>query len=121
MALISEEVTQLYPRLLSDGDLDRPLVVDLDGTLFKTDMAWESMLKSCKKSPFQFVKSFGTLMMGRNHFKRILADQTEICPAMYRVSEDVLQFLRRQKSAGRRLILATGATESVTKAVLRAY
>ena len=32
-----------------------PLVVDLDGTLIKTDLLWESLARLLRRNPFQLV------------------------------------------------------------------
>lgn len=112
---------RMSPISSSAEDLERPLVVDLDGTLFKTDMAWELLLSCFLKHPFRFLRSIGELIKGLNHFKKYVAGQTEIDLSKYPISQDVIQFLAKQKSFKRRLILATGATDAVANAVLRAY
>jgi hypothetical protein len=55
--------------------LSRPLVVDLDGTLIRTDMLVESASQFLIQNPFQFFKSLLWLLRGKTVLKAELAER----------------------------------------------
>ncbi|HEX5398170.1 MAG TPA: hypothetical protein VFY06_03885, partial [Verrucomicrobiae bacterium] len=84
-----------------------PLVVDLDGTLIKTDMLWESIARLLRRNPFSIVQILFWWTRGRAFLKRKLVQRVQVNPATLPFNEPFLKFLRGQKSAGRKLVLAT--------------
>jgi apolipoprotein N-acyltransferase len=86
-----------------------PLVVDLDGTLIKTDLLWESLARLLRRNPFQVFPILFWWMRGRAFLKKQLVRRVEIDPAALPYHKSFLEFLRGQKSAGRKLILATAS------------
>src|SRR5208282_3438587 len=86
-----------------------PLCVDLDGTLIKTDLLWESLAQLLRRNPFQFFPVLVWWTRGRAFLKQQLARRVSIDPALLPYNEPFLAFLREQKSAGRQLVLATAS------------
>src|SRR5277367_5637712 len=86
-----------------------PLVVDLDGTLIKTDLLWESLARLLRRNPFQILQVLFWWMRGRAFLKQQLVRRVNIDPATLPYHEKFLAFLREQKSAGRKLVLATAS------------
>ena len=87
-----------------------PLVVDLDGTLIKNDLLWESLARLLRRNPFQlFPVLFWWITRGRAFLKKQLAARVAIDPATLPFNEPFLAFLREQKKAGRKLVLATAS------------
>ena len=86
-----------------------PLVVDLDGTLIRTDMMWESLKRLLAKNPFALFAVLFWWTRGRAFLKHQLAARVTINPATLPYHEPFLAFLREQKSGGRKLILATAS------------
>jgi len=87
-----------------------PLVVDLDGTLIKTDLLWESLARLLRRNPFQlFPVLFWWTTRGRAFLKKQLAARVTIAPPALPYNEPFLAFLREQKRAGRKLVLATAS------------
>jgi apolipoprotein N-acyltransferase len=86
-----------------------PLVVDLDGTLIKTDMLWESLAHLLRRNPFWLFAVLFWWTHGRACLKQQLARRVKIDPATLPYHEKFLAFLREQKSAGRKLVLATAS------------
>ncbi len=87
-----------------------PLVVDLDGTLIKTDLLWESLARLLRRNPFQlFPVLFWWTTRGRAFLKKQLAARVTIDPAALPFNQPFLAFLREQKRAGRKLVLATAS------------
>jgi apolipoprotein N-acyltransferase len=94
-----------------------PLVVDLDGTLIKTDLLWESIARLLRKNPFALFAILFWWTRGRAFLKKQLAARVQIDPATLPYNEPFLNFLREQKSAGRKIILATASDLQMAKPV----
>ena len=86
-----------------------PLCVDLDGTLIKTDLLWESLARLLRRNPFQLLPVLFWWARGRAFLKRQLVRRVTIDPAALPYHEPFLAFLREQKAAGRKLILVTAS------------
>jgi apolipoprotein N-acyltransferase len=86
-----------------------PLSVDLDGTLIKTDLLWESLARLLRQNPLAVLAVLFWWIRGRAFLKHQLARRVTIDPAALPYNEPFLNFLREQKSAGRKLILATAS------------
>lgn len=94
-----------------------PLVVDLDGTLIAADLLWESFFLLLRKNPlYLFLVPFW-LMSGVARLKSEIASRTDIDPVNLPYRTPVLEMLRREKKAGRRLVLATGSPQKFAKAI----
>lgn len=87
----------------------RPLVVDLDGTLIKSDMLVESFSALMHASPLQWPAALSALMQGRAAFKAHLAGEVTIDPATLPLNPALLAYLKAQRAAGRRIYLASAA------------
>jgi 4-hydroxybenzoate polyprenyltransferase len=94
-----------------------PLCVDLDGTLVATDTLYEGLLALLRQSPLDLVSAGWCLLEGKAHFKRRVAEAAQLDPATLPYSPELLDYLKSEKAAGRRLYLATGADESTARAV----
>ena len=94
-----------------------PLVVDLDGTLIKTDLLWESLARLLRRNPFSLFAILFWWMRGRAFLKQQLARRVKIDPATLPFNEPFLAWLREQKSAGRKIILATASDLQMAKPV----
>ncbi len=96
-----------------------PLVVDLDGTLTPTDTLVESALLLAKRSPLDLLRLPLWLARGREVMKSELARRVSLAPDQLPYREDLLDYLRREKAAGRALVLATAAHQSIADGVAR--
>ncbi|MEM9781139.1 MAG: UbiA family prenyltransferase [Pseudomonadota bacterium] len=99
------------------GTGDRPLVVDLDGTLIAGDMFLEQCLLALKGGPAAWGGMAGAFTSGIASAKAWCADHTRIDPATLPFRAEVLDWLRGEHARGRRLILATAADRKVADAV----
>jgi len=86
-----------------------PLVVDLDGTLIRTDLLWESLARLLRRNPFAIFQVLFWWTRGRAHLKQQLTQRVTIDPTTLPYHEKFLTFLSEQKAAGRKLILATAS------------
>jgi apolipoprotein N-acyltransferase len=94
-----------------------PLVVDLDGTLIKTDLLWESIARLLRRNPFALCAIVLWWTRGRAFLKRKLAARVQVDPASLPFHQPFLKFLREQKATGRKLVLATASDLQMAKPV----
>src|ERR1039457_4240820 len=94
-----------------------PLVVDLDGTLIKTDLLWESLARLLRRNPLRIFHVLFWWARGRAFLKKRLAALVRIAPATLPYNEPFLNFLREQKAGGRKIILATASDLQMAKPV----
>ncbi len=86
-----------------------PLVVDLDGTLLRTDLMWESLARLLRRNPLAIFQIVFWWARGRAWLKQKLAARIQIDPATLPFNEKFLAWLRTEKAYGRKLILATAS------------
>ena len=96
---------------------NKPLCVDLDGTLIATDSLWESVLLLFRTWQI-FLLPFW-LIRGRAYLKYKIAQHVSLNVATLPYYENVLKFLQDEKQKGRVLVLATAAHESIAQAVAK--
>ncbi len=94
-----------------------PLVVDLDGTLIKTDLLAETASAFLIKNPFHFFKLLLWLIEGKAVLKARLAQSTHIDAAALPYNPGLLNWLREEKANGRRIVLATASHRLLAKQV----
>jgi len=94
-----------------------PLCVDLDGTLIKTDLLWESLARLLRRNPLWLLPVLFWWARGRALLKQRLARRVAIDPASLPYKQPFLAFLREQKNAGRKLILATASDRDMAMPV----
>lgn len=94
-----------------------PLCVDLDGTLIKKDLLFESLARLLKQKPWLLLMVPLWCLQGRAALKRKIAQQVSIDVGCLPYNCRLLDWLRDQKSANRRLLLATATEESVAKQI----
>jgi 4-hydroxybenzoate polyprenyltransferase len=97
-------------------DQDVPLCVDLDGTLIRTDLLLETALALVRRNPLYLFCFPFWLCRGRAHLKREIAARSHIHVAALPYDERVLDWLREQGSARRR-ILCTASDQHLADAV----
>jgi 4-hydroxybenzoate polyprenyltransferase/phosphoserine phosphatase len=96
---------------------DKPLCIDLDGTLVRTDTFLESILLLLGRNPFLLFPLLAWLVRGKAYFKARVAERTALDPALLPYSAELLEFLRQERARGRRLVLATASNEQFAQRV----
>ena len=94
-----------------------PLVVDLDGTLIRTDMLHESALMVFRDNPLDVLRFPFWLSRGKAVLKRYLTDRTDFDPNCLPYNHDLLDWLKQQRAQGRKLILCTASDLSIATAI----
>ncbi|MBX3609026.1 MAG: UbiA family prenyltransferase [Hydrogenophaga sp.] len=96
---------------------DRPLYVDLDGTLTPSDTLHESVMLFIRQHPVNLLRMIGWLPRGKAGFKRALADAVTPDPAALPWRTDFIDFLRAEHARGRTLVLASAADARIGQRV----
>lgn len=90
---------------------NKPLVVDLDGTLVRADLQVESLFAHLGADPLHLLSLPLALSRGGARFKTEIARQTSIDAAHLPYDERVLSLIRDARAGGRRVYLASTSNE----------
>jgi 4-hydroxybenzoate polyprenyltransferase/phosphoserine phosphatase len=88
---------------------ERPLCVDLDGTLVKSDTLVDSLMVLARRHPTVFLRAPLWALKGKAHLKSQVASVVTLDVAHLPYNRPLLDYLREEHAAGRKLYLATGA------------
>ncbi|QDZ02958.1 UbiA family prenyltransferase [Nitratireductor mangrovi] len=103
-----------------DARTDRnaiPLAVDLDGTLIATDLLWEGLFLLLRKQPLAIFLVPFWLLKGPARLKAEIAARVDIDAASLPYRGELVDRLRKEREAGRRIILATGTPRKFAEAI----
>lgn len=95
----------------------RPLVVDLDNSLVRTDTLVESALGLALSQPMALVRLLPLVLQSRALFKRRLAELVTLDYATLPYNQDVLAFIRERRAAGGEVFLVSAADQSIVDGV----
>lgn len=87
----------------------KPLCVDLDHSLIRTDLIQEAILDVLRKKPWLAFKLIYLFFTSIKTFKFFLVDHYKVDVPHLPFNQKLLQFLQAEKQKGRRLILITGS------------
>ena len=99
--------------------IDRPLIVDLDGTLTPADTLHESLATLIARAPLCALLLPLWLVRGRANFKQEVSARSGVAAETLPYRESLLAYLRTEKAKGRRIVLATAAHRDVAHAVAK--
>ncbi len=88
---------------------ERPLCVDLDGTLVKSDTLVDSLMVLARSNPIAFFRTPLWAIKGKAHLKAQVTSLVTLDVAHLPYNRPLLDYLRDEHAAGRKLYLATGA------------
>jgi 4-hydroxybenzoate polyprenyltransferase/phosphoserine phosphatase len=94
-----------------------PLIVDLDGTLIRSDLLVESAFAYLGTDPRRAWQMAKSLKTGKAALKSEIADKTAVDPAHLPYDDNVLALIREAKAAGREVFLASASNERYVRAV----
>lgn len=86
-----------------------PLVVDLDGTLIRTDLLIESFMLLIKQNIFNLIKAVLWLLKGKATLKAEIARRVDIPVELLPYNHELVDYLKKEKAKGREIILATAS------------
>ena len=95
----------------------RPLVVDLDNTLLRTDLLAELLPSHLLRNPRDLPKAIGWLLAGRARLKDEIATRCPVDPATLPYNEALLEWLREERARGRELWLVSASHQRHVSAI----
>lgn len=95
----------------------KPLVVDLDNTLLRTDLLAELLPSYLLRNPGEFPKAIAWLLSGRARLKDEIAKRCPIDPATLPYNETLLEWLREERARGREIWLVSASHEDQVAAI----
>lgn len=96
-----------------------PLVIDLDGTLLRSDLLVEAIFAFIGRHPTAILKLIAAFFRGRAGLKDFLAQTIEVDPAILPYDEAVLEHIRRARAEGQPTLLVSASHETYVEAVAR--
>ena len=93
------------------------LCVDLDGTLIRSDLLFESLVLLIKKNPLLLLRIPFWLLRGKAVLKDEIAARVTLDPAALPYNREFVDWLKNERRAGRSLWLCTAANERLAKLV----
>lgn len=108
-------MSQVTPSLseINRKEVRRPLCVDLDGTLVKSDTLMDSLLLLARNRPGALLRLPFWLLRGKAVLKAEVSARVSLDVAHLPWNRTLLEFLETERGAGRRIFLATGADRRV--------
>lgn len=94
-----------------------PLVVDLDGTLVKTNLLLECLLVLLKQKPQYVFVLPAWLLKGKAYFKQEVTRRVSLNVSALPYREEFLDYLKAQRAEGRSLVLATAGDLQIARQV----
>ncbi|OWV65423.1 hypothetical protein ATY76_19470 [Rhizobium sp. R339] len=94
-----------------------PLVVDLDGTLVRSDLLIETAFSELSHRPYSAVDLVSALCGGKARLKHRLSQPVDFDPAILPYDEEVLKVIRTAREEGRPIYLASASHERLVSAV----
>lgn len=95
----------------------RPLVIDVDGTLIRTDLLHECALQFAARRPFQLWLLPCWLLRGRAHLKHSLSEAVEIDPLTVPLHEETVALARAAQRQGRPVYLASASNRRLVESL----
>ncbi|WOH56089.1 UbiA family prenyltransferase [Bradyrhizobium sp. BWC-3-1] len=109
--------TVAYLRPQQEAAIDVPLVIDLDGTLIRTDLLVESAFAHLGENPLRILRLFTMLMRGKAALKAGIAAETPIDPLHLPYDERVLALIEKARLEGRKIYIASASNERYVSAI----
>jgi len=100
-------------------ELARPLCVDLDGTLVKSDTLVDSLLLLARTQPAALIHTPGWALKGKAFLKEQVTSLVCLNVEHLPYNRKLLEYLMTEHGAGRKLYLATGADGRIADRVAR--
>ena len=96
---------------------ERPLCVDLDGTLVKSDTFADSLMVLARRHPIAFLSTPWWALKGKAYIKSKVGSLVTLDVAHLPYNGPLLDYLRDEHASGRKLYLATGADRVLARKI----
>jgi len=110
-------LSQVIPQPPTSGVSRRPLCVDLDGTLVKSDTLMDSLLVLARSQPLALLGFPLWLMRGKAAVKEEVGRRVLLDVHHLPYNRALMEYLESERGEGRRLYLATGADRQVAERI----
>jgi 4-hydroxybenzoate polyprenyltransferase/phosphoserine phosphatase len=94
-----------------------PLVVDLDGTLIRSDLLIETAFAKLAQEPLAIFAILGALLQGKAPLKHYLAETVDFDPSILPYDEAVVARIQTARDAGQAVYLVSASHQRLVKAV----
>jgi 4-hydroxybenzoate polyprenyltransferase/phosphoserine phosphatase len=115
--LARQRLPQIVSQPESKAAETKPLCVDLDGTLVKSDTLIDSLLVLARTRPLLLFRLPAKVLHGKAAFKAFVTENVSLDVAHLPYNRRLLKFLQREHTHGREIYLATGADERLARRV----
>ncbi len=113
-----DEAAGAMPVAATPAGAGLPLIVDLDGTLLRTDTLMEAFADNLRRRPLQTVLSVLKLpFIGIARFKRELTANTQVDIDVLPANDAVIAHIQAARDAGRKVWLVSAADQKMVDAV----
>jgi len=106
-------LSQVIPQPPTSGVSRRPLCVDLDGTLVKSDTLMDSLLVLARSQPLALLQVPLWMTRGKAAVKAEVGRRVQLDVRHLPYNRALVEYLESERGEGRRLYLATGADRSM--------
>ncbi len=97
--------------------ISRPLCVDLDGTLVKSDTLVDALLLMVRTHSGDLLRVPGWILKGKATLKREVTERVQLDVAHLPYNKPLMAYLEQQRGLGRSVYLATGADHALAERV----
>ncbi|MGH1487475.1 MAG: UbiA family prenyltransferase [Cellvibrionaceae bacterium] len=95
----------------------KPLIVDLDGSLIKTDLLYETFIKAFYAKPWIIFFVPLWVLSGKVRLKKELANIVDLKTQNLPWNQELVEYLSLQHAKGREIVLCTGSWHGLAKKV----
>ena len=106
-------------KVSASANCQPPLVVDLDGTLLRSDLLVETGFACVAENPFSLFSLLKALAGGRAHLEAVIAQTVSIDPAHLPYDDRVISTIKEARAAGRKVYLASASNERFVENIAR--
>ena len=104
------KVTGIDKKIIVNKQLtenDIPLVIDIDGTLIKTDLLYEALILLIRKNPVYILNCLLWACKGKAYLKNKIFELANLDFQLLPYNMEVLHFIKKEFANGRKIILAS--------------
>lgn len=94
-----------------------PLVIDLDGTLLRTDLLYETFVAALRRDPLSLPGLLGAAWRGRAALKQDLAARGDLDLDTVPIDDRIAAYATEAKADGREVYLATAADGAIARRI----
>lgn len=102
---------------MNERSFDKPLLVDLDGSLINSDTLYENAILLLKNKPWLVFKLIYWAALGKQVLKGRLYNTVSLNIEALPYRDDVISYLFEEKSRGRSIILCTGCWHALAQKI----